>query len=246
MNNTVFRRLLKWGTCFARVLPLILWSLPASADQGAGGGGVSILNIIFLGLMAYFLVRAFRRRSGGNDKDRPGRWDRDNTKEPPQGGTPPNRPLDRNDVARQMWEMLGSKPEDNQDRPPVQNSLADFDEAEFLEGAKLFFSRYQQVADKAELDQLHGFLSDGVYQEALGRLQGGEPERTEVMLVEARLVEQKTEGGHTLVSVRYEAQLRRGQSGERSENLSAVWEFSRDNGTGSGLWTLEKINPMNQ
>ena len=244
MIELLFRRLRLWGAFGLRVVPAMLFlSSPALANQGTGSTG-SILNILLLGVVAYFLVRAFRRRSGGNDRTRPGDRPQDRPDAPTPRQTPQDRTLDRHDVARQMWEMLGSQPPEAGEAHPVERVSGDFDEAEFLEGAKVFFSRFQQVGDRSDLDELHGFLSEGVYREALDRLQSGGFERTEVMLVDARIVETKTEGGSTSVSVHYDAQLRRGASGERAEQLRAVWEFSRS--VENGLWTLEKINTMTQ
>lgn len=247
MIENIFRRFRLWGTFGLRVaLATVLLSRPALANQGGGSTG-GILNILLLGLVAYFLVRAFRRRSGGGGKPRPGNWSQDRPEDSEQDNPPSDRTLDRHEVARQMWEMLGSKPQESGDESPVRASSDHFDEAEFLEGAKLFFSRFQQIGDQSDLDELHGFLSESVYGQALDRLQsGGAGERTEVMLVNARIVEMKTEGGRTFVSVHYDAQLRKGASGERAEQLRAVWEFSRDDDDANGLWTLESINTMNQ
>ena len=251
MIQFVFRRLRFWGAFALRAVAATLFlACPALANQGTGSTG-SILNILLLGLVAYFVVRAFRRRSGRDDRTRPGSWTQDRPEDSAPGETKQDRTLDRHDVARQMWEMLGSKPDESQPREagearPARPVPGGFDQAEFLEGAKLFFSRFQQIVDRSDLDELHGFLSESVYREALDRLQSSGGERTEVMLVDARVLETKTEGGRTSVSVHYDAQLRRGASGERAEQVRSVWEFSRDDSAENGLWTLEKINTMTQ
>ena len=246
MIELFFRRLRRWGASGLLVAAeTVLLARPALANQGTGSTG-SILNILLLGVIAYFLVRAFRRRSGRDDRTRPGNRTQDRPEDSTPEETPQDRTIDRHDVARQMWEMLGSQPQEAGDARPVQRASGGFDEAEFMEGAKVFFSRFQQIDERSDLDALHGFLSEGVYREALDRLQAGGGERTEVMLVDARIVETRTEGGRTFVSVHYDAQLRKGQSGERSEQVRSVWEFSRDDNAENGLWTLEKINTMTQ
>ncbi len=223
---------------------MVLWSCPAYANQGTGSSAGSILNILLLGLVAYFLVRAFRRRSGGKDETRPGSGT-PNSPEDSQKRTA--RPVDRHEAARQMWDVLSSEPQVKTDIPSVPVAPDGFDETEFLEGAKLFFSRFQQVADSGELDDLRPFLSNDVYREALDGVESGVgQERVEIMLLEARLMEMKSEGGQTFASVFYDAQLRKGASGEQAEHLRTVWEFSRDDSAANGLWTLEKINKMNQ
>lgn len=246
MIELFFIRLRRWSASGLRVVAAtVLLARPALANQGTGSTG-SILNILLLGVVAYFLVRAFRRRSGRDDRTRPGNWNQDRPEDSTPKETPQDRAIDRHDVARQMWEMLGSQPQEEGDARPARHPSDGFDEVEFLEGAKVFFSRFQQIDERGDLDALQGFLSESVYREALDRLQSGGGGRTEVMLVDARIVETRTEGGRTFVSVHYDAQLRKGESGERAEQVRSVWEFSRDDGAENGLWTLEKINTMTQ
>ncbi|ADU62362.1 MAG: 39S ribosomal protein L45 [Pseudodesulfovibrio sp.] len=243
------------GMACACALAVLLVSTAAlaSAEAPQSRSG-SLLNILLLGLVAYFLVRAFRRRGGGPG---PGTGSGSGDSGQDDGGQddqaqPPARPTDRHEAARQMWNMLGSKDAPEGGAPQaVRQSPAPvpggFDEAEFLEGAKLFFSRFQQVSGQGDLDQLRGFLSDDVYEQALAGLAAQQTiARTEVMLVDARLMERKSEGGRTWITVFYDAQLRKGVSGDQPYQLRAAWEFSRTDAEGSGLWTLESINKRDQ
>jgi predicted lipid-binding transport protein (Tim44 family) len=235
-------RLIRAACTWLRALSVVLVATPALAAEAPQGGG-GILNILLLGLVVYFLVRAFRRRGGGSGPD-----ERDGRNDTPQ---PPARPMDRHEAARQMWSMLGSGDTapgaaQSPDAVPAGGDVG-FDSAEFLEGAKLFFSRFQQVATPRDVEDLRGFLSDDVYEQTLAGLPAeAAMARTEVMLVDARLVERKTEGGRTRVTVFYDAQLRKGVSGEQPYHLRTAWEFSRAEGAQNGLWTLDKINMMDQ
>jgi predicted lipid-binding transport protein (Tim44 family) len=231
---------------------LLVVSVPAlAAAEAAPSRSGSVLNILFLGLIAYFLVRAFRRRGGGDqdrsdertDNDSSARDDRDG--DAPSGGRPQS--MDRHEAARQMWSMLGSGQTDPVGNAPAAPAADGFDEMEFLEGAKLFFSRFQTVGNSRDLDELREFLSDDVYDHAMAKL-ATEPSfvRTEVMLVDARLMERRNEGGRTVVTVYYDAQLRKGISGDRPYHLRTAWEFSRDDGVENGLWTLDTINKIDQ
>lgn len=240
----------------AATLMLLAAAAPAQANSGAPGSGAgSVLNILLLGLIAYFLIRMFRRRSGGGN-DRPDdRWN-DQTQGRPDdqaddqdGGRPqqPSRPMDRHEAARQMWTMLGG---DADDAPAAEESApaaasAGFDQREFLEGAKLFFSRYQQVADVAELDELRGFLSDDVYREARSAIESGARQPLDIMLLEARIMGVEEGDGRTTASVYYDATLGSASGGQPS-HLRAVWEFSRDESVQSGLWTLDTTTIMDQ
>lgn len=231
-------------------IAFVLLACPTSAlAQGQAPSG-SVLNILLLALIAYFLVRMFRRRMGGGDKrddTRPGNWESKDS-DPKEKGGKVIRPMDRHEAARQMWGHLSS---DRQEAAPVERPKVSadgaFNEAEFLEGAKLFFSRFQQASSDRDYDALKDFLSDEVYTDAILAMQReGKPVRTEIMLLNAKLMEVKSEGNITRASVFYDGQMRRGDHGEQTEHVRTVWEFSRDDTIENGLWTLDKINKVDQ
>ncbi len=117
---------------------------------------------------------------------------------------------------------------------------------EFLEGAKLFFSRFQQVRDVSELDDLRSLLSDSVYEDAVTEVQRRSSDaQTEIMLLNARLMDVKTDNSRTDVSVFYDADLRKGVSGEQSVHVRACGN-SRGMIPGKRFWILEKINKVDQ
>lgn len=250
--------------CLASASLILLSASPALAQEGGASRSGSVLNILLLAFVAYFLVRAYRRRSG-NDNDRQDRANRPDNRPDIRprdlrgmggGDAPPTdnaaqKPMDRHEAARRAWDMLGSQPTD-QDRSagrphpttptgPSSARADGFDEVEFLEGAKLFFSRYQQSVGEAEFRDIRDFMSDEVYGEAVA----DHRERAEVMLVSAKLMELKPENGRTVASVYYDAQLRVGEGG-RPDNLRTVWDFARDDSVPDGLWVLEKINSIDQ
>ena len=230
---------------------LMLHAVPALASQEAPSSrSGSVLNILLLGCLAYFLVRSFRRRSGGNDKPRPGSWTRpddDEGDDAKQSERSAGKPTDRHDAARQAWSVLssdGSKPTIVR---PVPVPADAFNEAEFLEGAKLFFSRFQQARDSHELQDLRGFISDEVYSDAVAEAQHNPvQEDTETKLLNVRLMDMKAEGGQTFTTVFYDAQIRKGAPGEQPVHVRAVWEFSRNDTASNALWVLEKINKVDQ
>ena len=246
INSYIPSRALRiWGIIVVSLVFCLLDASPSLAvtTENAPGRGVSILNILFLGVIAYFLVRAFRRRNNRDDT-RPGNWTRrdDSSSDEPSVG----KPVDRHEAARQAWSVLRSEPDTNDSG--IQNSPvsdAGFDEAEFLEGAKLFFTRVQQADSESELAGLKGFLSEGVYDDlAAAFRRDSASERVEVMLVTARLMEMQSMEGHTRATVFYDAQLRKGAGGEQPVHVRAAWEFSRDDSVDNALWVLDKINKV--
>ena len=229
----------------------MLYALPAFASQDvpASRSG-SILNILLLGCIAYFLVRSFRRRSGGDDKPRSNNWpksDSDDNADTKPIKRPMGKPMDRHEAARQAWSVLSSDKSKPVIVQPTVVPSGDFNEAEFLEGAKLFFTRFQQARDSHELQDLRGFISDEVYADAVAEVQRSPHQgKTEAVLLNARLMNMKTESGYTSTTVFYDAQMRRGDSGESPVHTRVVWEFSRDDTVQNALWILEKINKVDQ
>ncbi|NDV20581.1 hypothetical protein GO013_14310 [Pseudodesulfovibrio sp. JC047] len=252
MHTHIFSFLPKWVErlsvrLFGALFVVLVLAPSAFAQESPASRGGGILNILFLGVIAYFLVRAFRRRSG-NDQSRPGQWGRQDQDEEQSGDArkPSVRPVDRHEAARQTWDMLRS--DDAEQSPSSAQSIPHavredgFDEAEFLEGAKVFFSRFQQANDAQDFETLRSFISDEVYQDALKTVGQG---RTEVMLLTAKMMDMKSENGRTMATVFYDAQLRVGEDGHPVLQR-VVWEFSRDDSVSGALWVLEKINKVDQ
>ena len=231
-------------TALAEAAPALAQELPAGGRTG------SLLNILLLAGIAFFLVRSFRRRNGKNDT-RPGRWTPTEKDDAPEGEEREGKrpaPMDRHEAARRTWDILASKDGEQPtattptgSQPPVQ--AEGFDEVEFLEGAKLFFARFQQAREAGDFDDIRGFISDDVFNAMTA---DGARERIEVMLLTARLVELKSGDGRTTATVFYDARLRTGEQGERTEHVRQVWEFSRDDARTDALWVLERIDKVDQ
>jgi len=250
----ILRHLSERKAQFVIVIATLLVASPALAQEAPAGRSGSILNVLLLGCIAYFLIRSFRRRSGDDDS-RPGRWNRPDqgqSEDDDQSTQSGGRAMNKDDAARQMWDMLKSDSEPTPHRsaptatttPTAQTASTDgFDEVEFLEGAKFFYARFQQAADERDFDAIRDFISDDIYTVAMAHAGRG---RTEIMLLNARIMEVKVESGRTLASVFYDAQLRIGEAGDRQEHVRAVWEFAREESSQHGLWVLEKINRVDQ
>ena len=224
--------------------PVLAQEMPTGNRSG------SLLNVLLLAAIAFYLVRSFRKR-GGKDGTRPGRWDptekdESSASEDNEQSEPTN--VDRHEAARRTWDILSSDGE-KQPEPTTPTAVSSgvgavgFDEVEFLEGAKLFFARFQQARDVGDYQAIRDFISDDVFNEAMA---AGDQGRIEVMLLNAKLMELKSEDGRTVSAVFYDAQLRKGDQGERVEHVRQVWEFSRDDTAAGGLWVLERIDRVDQ
>jgi predicted lipid-binding transport protein (Tim44 family) len=121
---------------------------------------------------------------------------------------------------------------------------ADFDVAGFLRGAKLNYMRLQIANDRGDLDELREFTSDGLFDElkkdVLAR--GGVKQQTDVLALNADLLEVVTEGGTHWASVRFSGTARESPGGAAT-GFEEVWNLAKPV-DGSQGWQLAGIQQM--
>ena len=89
---------------------------------------------------------------------------------------------------------------------------AGFNAADFVRHARLNFVRLQDAYDRKDLSLMHDFLAPEVYREIEAdiRATGAAGERTEVLTLEADVLDVVEEAGSYIVSVRFSGMLREG------------------------------------
>lgn len=180
----------------------------------------------------------------------PSRWSGD------AGNAGPNAPDDgktpRQRRAEAMWAHLSSK----QAGAPAAGSApaaadpgavaqgvqvpADFDVADFLEGARALYARLQKSWAARKVDDLAPFATEDML--ALLREQAvanPEPETAEVLLVHAVLQGFSRRDQDEEALVRFDATLRLGQNGQPTDTTE-LWRFSRGPSS-QGMWRLAGI-----
>jgi predicted lipid-binding transport protein (Tim44 family) len=118
---------------------------------------------------------------------------------------------------------------------------AGLDEAEFLRHAKRNFMRLQEAHDSKDLSALRDFLAPDVYRSIEADLQSswGVAQKTEVLALEAELVEVAQESGSHIVSVRFSGSIREGAERE-PEPFSETWHLEKPV-NGRGGWIVAGI-----
>jgi predicted lipid-binding transport protein (Tim44 family) len=119
-----------------------------------------------------------------------------------------------------------------------------FDVAGFLRAAKLNYMKLQIANDKGDLEELREFTSPELFEELkrdlLGR--GGAAQHTDVLSLNADLLEVATEGDKHWASVRFSGTIRESAAGP-TEGFEEVWNLAKPT-DGSGGWTLAGIQQM--
>ena len=124
------------------------------------------------------------------------------------------------------------------------NVPADFDVAGFLRGAKLNYMKLQIANDQGNLAELREFASDELYEELKKDVQarGSEKQQTDVLALNADLLEVVTEGDKHWASVRFSGTVRE-SPGDAPIGFEEVWNLAKPvNGTQG--WQLAGIQQM--
>jgi predicted lipid-binding transport protein (Tim44 family) len=133
---------------------------------------------------------------------------------------------------------------------PVRNELpatsshakvpAGFDASGFLRAAKHNFLRLQAAHDAGQLEEIRDFTTEELYHELKSEL--GQKGETEVLGLEADLLELATEGERHWASVRFSGTVRE-ERGAAPEPFAEVWNLVKP-ADGSSGWLLAGIQQM--
>ena len=216
------------------------------------GGGIGMFDIILIGLVVFLGYKLLRRRSPG-------------TQGPVATGAFQQPGQDPRTRAQQNWDNLRSDPGQQREQQgaqgtnptggfgvaPVDQALsgpvvpAGFNVPDFLEGAKTVYARLQHSWDRRDLNDIALFTTPEVLAEI--RRQAGEdptPSKTELLLVNAKLLEFREESQDTVATVLFDVLMREDPTEERSKQIREVWHFSRPTADLSANWRLEGIQQL--
>jgi predicted lipid-binding transport protein (Tim44 family) len=211
----------RWGGMLGGfVMGGLLGSLLFGGGHGFGGPGLMDLLLIGGGLM--LLMRFLRAR---------------------QVAPQPSAPASLYSGSGQGWGQSGFTPAGDQPPPPPALPPG-FDAEEFQKGATIIFNRLQTSWDKRDLDDIRQFTSPEVLAEIQRQAQEEpHPGKTEVLMVNCRVVEVRDIDHQTVVSVLYDAMLR--EDGDRTaKQVREMWHFSRDARRPEDFWILEGIQQV--
>ena len=121
---------------------------------------------------------------------------------------------------------------------------AGFDVAGFLRGAKLNYMKLQIANDQGNLDELREFTSDALFEDLKKDLlaRGGEKQQTDILALNADLLEVVTEGDQHWASVRFSGSVRE-SPGDAPTGFEEVWNLAKPV-SGSQGWQLAGIQQM--
>jgi predicted lipid-binding transport protein (Tim44 family) len=118
---------------------------------------------------------------------------------------------------------------------------ATLDTAAFLRHARLNFVKLQEAHDRKDLSLMRDFLAPGVYREIEAdiRAAGDTPQQTEVLTLEAEIIEVAEEAGSYVVSVRFSGTVREAADQEGAP-FREIWHLQKPV-NGRGGWVVAGI-----
>lgn len=125
--------------------------------------------------------------------------------------------------------------------PAVGNIPADFPVESFLRSAKTSFIRLQAANDRRDLNDIREYTTPEMYAEISMQMQerDGAPQNTEVLAINADLLEVASEGNVAIASVRFTGQLR--ENGGIPESVDEIWHVQKNLADDKSVWLLAGI-----
>jgi predicted lipid-binding transport protein (Tim44 family) len=121
---------------------------------------------------------------------------------------------------------------------------ADFDAAAFERIAKMIFIRLQAANDKSDVADLRAFTTPELFSSLKLDLQdrNNAPQQTDVVTLNAELLDFAQEDARQIVSVRFHGLLRE-EAHNGAEPFDEVWHLVRPSDAKAGAWAIAGIQP---
>ncbi|HYG32286.1 MAG TPA: Tim44-like domain-containing protein, partial [Methylophilaceae bacterium] len=115
----------------------------------------------------------------------------------------------------------------------------------FLRGAKATFIRLQAANDRKDLDDIREYTTPEVFAEIALQMQerGDAVQKTDVLQLDAQVLEVVTEGDFTVASVRFTGEL--AENGGAAEPFDEIWNVQHDTRRENSGWLLAGIQQTN-
>ena len=227
----------KWGGALAG---LAAGGLLAALFMGGAFENINMMDMLVLALMIgviFFVIRMLRKPKVSEPMGRmqytgmgTNTQDRFNT--PPFGGA-------------STTADSASSADNNAAAYQQPNIPADFKVEPFLRSAKDSFIRLQAAHDRGDIDEIRDYATPEMISELTMQIneRNGATQKTEVMFIDANLLEVETNQDTAIASVRFTGQLRDLPNGE-AEPFDEIWHVQKDLRDPNATWLLAGIQQI--
>jgi predicted lipid-binding transport protein (Tim44 family) len=137
--------------------------------------------------------------------------------------------------------------------PPAQsferpvNPIPGFETEPFVRVAKTSFIRLQAANDAKDLDDIRDFTTPEVFAEISMQIRerGDEPQKTEVVMVDARVIETVVEDDYAIASVRFTGLIRE-NGAANPEPFDETWHVRKNLRERNGSWLISGIQQVQE
>ncbi len=216
-------------------------ALLASLFGGNLGGLGSFLLMLLVAGLAFVAIRAFMGRRAPAAAPA--------MREPIQfagagagaGATPPARPA--LNIGAGVGAANATPAAEAPQAAPV--AIPGFEAEPFLRVAKTSFIRLQAANDAKDLDDIRDFTTPELFAEIAMQVRerGDAPQKTEVVTLNASLVEAVVEGDYAIASVRFTGLIRE-QADANPEPFDEVWHVRQDQRDRKATWLIAGIQQV--
>jgi predicted lipid-binding transport protein (Tim44 family) len=227
---------------------LALGGLLGSLFAGGGFHGVNFMDFLVFGGIAFLLYKLFAAKKARSAQQPVYNRTADNNYQEPQSN--------QTDPAGFNTDILfGNKNNTGSSEPlsqPVQQDAnfgtaavpADFDQKAFLDGAKIAFTNLQKAWDDRDLAEIRGLTTDKVFADIQDQLKALTTEnRTEVLKLEAELLEVREVGSELEAVVLFDSIMREDSNAQASQ-VREVWHFIKPKVSIQPKWYLDGIQQL--
>ena len=197
------------------------------ASMGLGQGMGTILMIILGALAVFFIISLFRKKSSPQP-----------AMQYAGAGAPYSAP-----AAEPVQQPVAGSIAATTSAATV-NIPADFPVEAFLRSAKTSFIRLQAANDRKDLNDIREYTTPEMYAEISMQLQERDntPQKTDVISVNATLLEVVTENNLAIASVRLTGEL--SENGGAPEHFDEIWHVQKNLQDDKAVWLMAGIQQV--
>ncbi len=250
-NQAARQAMSKRGGLLGMLGGLALGGLLGAMFFGGAFEGLNFMDILVFGGIAYLLFRLFAARSQPVRNDS---YERSAYDEPPFdfNNREQRRSYGSGETARFDTDVLFNKdkksyadqtnemPDAEFDGMPVPEN---FDQAAFLKGAKATFKHLQAAWDDKDLAEIRSLTTDKVFAEIQQQIKADSGNHTEVLRVDAELLDYREIGTQLETVVLFDTVMREEYQGH-AEQVREIWHFVKPKNSLQPTWYLDGIQQL--
>lgn len=222
----------KWGGALAG---LAAGGLLAALFMGGAFENINMADIVTILLLvgaAFFIIRMLRKPKTAENTPAM-QYSGMNATTQDRFSTPP------------FATPAGTAPVDNGTSYRQPNIPADFKVEPFIRNAKASFTRLQAAHDHGDVNEIRDYTTPEMLAEISAQIneRGDAQQKTEVMFIDANLLEVETTNDMAIASVRFTGQLRDAPNGE-PEDFDEIWHVQKDLKDPNATWLLAGIQQV--